>query len=212
MTTQNTQATRGEQATQGRAARHATIGIVGHITVTTYDPDLIRQAVPEWDSLDRLEQRLGETFESEPDPLDAARLAALREFVPVENRTTTRNTTTVGLHEYLVDHLDPTQSVSSLSASHLAIGTDSTPPTASDTSLGNEKYREAFDSTTDAGNDLEASMLIDESEANGETYREVGIFTAASGGTLFNHALISETQKDGEKTATFRVVLQFRAA
>lgn len=184
----------------------------GYVTVTTYDTDEVYEYIPEWDDRDALESRLDRSFEDEPDPLDAARIAALREFVPYETRERSENTTVADLHEYLVDHLDVNQSVTALSASHLALGTDNTSPSVSDSSLGAEQYREGFDSTTDAGNDLESTTLLDENEGNGYTYEEVGIFTAASGGTMFNRSLISSTPKNSDNTATFEVVLQFRAA
>lgn len=170
------------------------IAVHGHVRVTTYRMADVRRVVPAWDSLGR-----------------EAKLAALGR-VPIATRTETANTTLADLHEYLVDHLDPNQSPTAIDASHLALGTDATDPSVSDTGLGAEQYREAVDSTTDAGNDLETTTLLDENEGNGFTYEELGLVSASSGGTFLNHSNISSTPKTSENTATFEVVLQFRAA
>lgn len=171
------------------------IATTGRITVRIYQMDAVRERIPEWDELEKPEQ-----------------LEALEAYgpAPVEEHVTT-NTTVDGLNQYLVDHLDPNQSPTALDASHLALGTDNTEPSTSDSSLGAEQYREGVDSTTDAGKDLETSTLLDENEGNGYTYKELGLFTASSGGTMLNRSLIEATEKTDDVTATFEVVLQFRA-
>lgn len=166
----------------------------GRITVTEYDMGTVRRFVPEWDDLDRV-----------------TKLERL-ERVPHTDREVVWNTQVEAFHNNIVDVYDPNQSVSALSASHLALGTSSTSPAYGDTALGNEVYREAVDSSTDNGNDLETSTLLDSGEGNGNTFKELGLVSASSGGTFFNHALISDREKTSEGTMTFNVELQFRAA
>jgi len=185
--------------------------VKGVIRVRRYDADAVRERLPEWDDRAALERTLGESFADEPDPLDAARLAALREFGP-DPRTehVTENTTLNTLHEHEVDYFDPNQSPANLAASHLALGTDDSSEDPTQSGVLSEEYREGVDSTTDAGRDLETETLVDENEGNGFTYEELGLVTASSGGTFLNRANINSTQKDSDTTATFEVVLQFR--
>jgi hypothetical protein len=121
------------------------------------------------------------------------------------------NTTVDGLHEYIVDNLDPSQSVD-LDASHLAVGTGTTQPASGNSSLNNEVFRVATTDDSDNGATLFTSTFLDTSEANGNTLEEVGLFTASSGGTLLNHSLISSITKDDETTATIDVSLTFQPA
>lgn len=182
----------------------------GHVRVEEHRVDQIRDAFPGWDDLRELEEVLGETFRDQPDPLDAARIAALDRLRPVDV-VEARNTQLQVFHENIVDVYDPNQSVSALSASHCALGTDGSSTAYGDTALTNEVYREAVDSSTDNGNDLKTQTLLDETEGNGNTYKEVGLVSASSGGTFFNHALISDKEKTDQNTLTIEIVLQFRA-
>lgn len=104
--------------------------------------------------------------------------------------------------EDLVDSFVTTQSVSELDISHLAIGTERTTPTVSDTSPVCEEYRENFDSTEDLGNALEATARVGEGEARG--------FTTRSGGTSLVRGLISDLEKTDEITRTFEAGIQIR--
>lgn len=164
----------------------------GRVRLATYDMDDVRAAIPEWDSLDRAEK-----------------LAALKELDPADVEETS-NIQLEAFHEHLVDVFDPNQSVTPLTTSHLALGTDDSSVAYGDTGLNNEVYREGVDATTDNGNDLKVSTLLDEAEGNGSTYKELGLVSAASGGTFFNHALIEDTEKTDEITLTITVELQFR--
>lgn len=121
------------------------------------------------------------------------------------------NTTVDGLHKYIVDNLDPSQSVNK-TASHLAVGKGTSQPASGDTSLNNEVTRVQTTDDSDNGTTLFTSTFLDTTEANGNTLEEVGLFTAASGGTMLNHALISSITKDDETTATIDVSLTFNAA
>lgn len=166
----------------------------GRITVTEYRMETVRRFVPEWDTLDR-----------------ETKLERL-ETVPAAGQEIVTNTQLSVFHEHIVDVFDPNQSVTALSASHLRLGTSSTSPAYGDTGLGNEVYQEAVDTSTDNGNDLTTTTLLDESEGNGNTFTELGLASASSGGTFFNHALISDKEKTSDNTLTFEVELQFRAA
>lgn len=184
----------------------------GRVRIEEYrTADVREQFRGVWNDRAALERELGERFGHEPDPLDAARIRALDRLDPVAVDETT-NTQLKVFHENIVDVYDPNQTVSALSASHLALGTDGSSVAYGDTGLTTEVYREGVDSSTDNGNDLKTSTLLDEAEGNGNTFRELGLVSAASGGTFFNHALIEDRAKTSDKTATFEVVLEFRAA
>jgi len=116
-----------------------------------------------------------------------------------------------GLHEYIVDALDPDQSAN-LDATHLAAGTGTTQPASGNTSLNNEVFRVQTTDSSDNGTTLFTSTFLDTSEANGNALEEVGLITASSGGTLLNHSLIGTITKDDETTATIDVSLTFQPA
>jgi hypothetical protein len=185
--------------------------VQGRITTTVYDVNQIRDKLPEWDDYEALSWLLGEDFREKLEPLDAARIEALESFVPRKQVNVTFNTTVDGLHKYIVDEIDSTQSPSDLDASHIAVGTDDSSESPSDSSLGNEVHREGVDSSDDNGKNVKVQTLIGENEANGNTLREVGIFTASSGGTMFNRAVISDISKTSNKTVTIEIELQFRS-
>ncbi len=164
-----------------------------NVRVRVHSIDTLRDEIPEWDALEKAEKR--EAIESiEPD----------REHFH-------RNTTVDGLHQLIVDYLDPSQSVTE-SASYLAVGTDDTTPSKGDSTLGNEVYRSATTDDSDNGTTIYTTTFLDTSEANGWTLREVGLFTASSGGTLLNHSLIQEIAKDNTKAVTIDVELTFTSA
>lgn len=81
--------------------------------------------------------------------------------------------------------------------SHMAVGTGTTTPTASDTTLVTEVLRKARQQYLE--NDTTAtsivSMRINTSEANGSTLTEVGGFDAASSGTMRFRLLLTSTAK-----------------
>ena len=84
--------------------------------------------------------------------------------------------------------------------SHMAIGTDNTAASATDTSLGSEVLRKAL-ATSQQGNTgvVTVKMAVLSTEANGQSLKEVGVFNASSGGTMLNR--IVHTQID--KTSSF---------
>lgn len=122
------------------------------------------------------------------------------------------NTTVDGLNEYIVDNLDPSQSVNK-DASHIEIGSDNTGGTStSDTSMNTLVDTLATTDEADNGKDLFTSTFIDTSQLNGNSLEEAGLTTASSGGTLLNHSTFTAISKDNTKTVTIDITLEFRAA
>jgi len=81
-----------------------------------------------------------------------------------------------------------------------AVGTDSTPPAAADTSLGAELARKLLTTRSRDGNKVNFSVFFSTGEANGDL-KEFAVFgDGASGtpdsGTMFNRALINVTKTD----------------
>jgi hypothetical protein len=93
-----------------------------NIVVKTHDVEALREQWPEWDTLDKGDKR------------------DLAAQTPAETCSVHRNTTVDGLHESLVDFLDPNQT-ESLSASNLAIGTGTAAPASANARLNNEVVR-----------------------------------------------------------------------
>jgi hypothetical protein len=162
-----------------------------NIVVRTHDVSTLREQWPEWDTLNKSEKR------------------ELATRTPAEKCSVHRNTTVDGLHESLVDFLDPNQT-ESLSASNLAIGTGTAAPASANTSLNNEVVRFSVTDSADRGTSFFTSTFLDTSEANGFSLSEVGLITSSSGGTLLNHSLIDVISKNDETTATIDVVLSFQ--
>jgi hypothetical protein len=128
---------------------------------------------------------------------------------PAATLSIARNTTVDGLHESIVDFLDPNQSIS-LSASELALGDGTAAPASANISLNNEVLRIPVTDSADRGTSLFTSTFLDTSEANGQTLEEVGLVSSPTGGTLLNHSLIDTIDKNDETTATIDVTLSFQ--
>ena len=89
--------------------------------------------------------------------------------------------TTIGLE----DVRDNTKTRIVATHLHGAVGDDSTTPTIGDTTLGNETFRSAVDSTDDSvSNQVTLSLIIGSSENNGNDIKEHGWLDAAAGGNL----------------------------
>lgn len=174
-------------------SNEAQIGVGCNVHVYEHDLETLRARWPGWDENPKWVKR------------------ELAKRTKPDREQHNANTTVDGLHEYIVDNLDPSQSVN-LDASHLAVGTGTTQPASGNTSLNNEVFRVATTDDSDNGTTLFTSTFLDTSEANGNTLEEVGLFTASSGGTLLNHSLISSIPKDDETTATIDVSLTFQPA
>ena len=81
---------------------------------------------------------------------------------------------------------------------HIAVGTDNTPPTTSDTALGNEVLRKAAQeiSVDSINNTVTASMWIASTEANGTTLQEVGTFDSDTDGNMLSRNTFNAIPKD----------------
>lgn len=123
----------------------------------------------------------------------------------------TFNTTTIGLHEYIVDNLDAGQTVDE-SAAFLALGNGSTLEDVNNRSLNNEIYRKSVTDHADDGSSLICSTFLGSDDAPNTTIREVGLFSEANGGRMFNHSTIPDIVKDQTNTMSIDIVLTFSAA
>lgn len=82
---------------------------------------------------------------------------------------------------------------------HAGVGDDDTTPTAADTSLGNETFRDARDDWDSSGaNTIVGSLTIEASENNSNDIDEIGWFDAASGGNLWVHNLVNTISKTSD--------------
>jgi hypothetical protein len=174
-------------------SNEAQIGVGCNVHVYEHDLDTLREEWPGWGENPKWVKR------------------ELAKRTEPDRETHNANTTVDGLHEYIVNNLDPNQSVN-LDATHLAVGTGTTQPVSGNTSLNNEVFRVPTTDSANRGATLFTSTFFDTSEANGNTLTEVGLITADSGGTLLNHSLISTIDKDDESTATIDVSLTFQPA
>jgi len=94
---------------------------------------------------------------------------------------------------------------------HLAIGTDGTPPTVNDTALVAEVHRAPFTNLTKGSGQLTITYYLGSTVANGNTLREVGVFgngaTATPGsGTLYLRAVHSPIEKTPSLGVTYTIV------
>jgi len=182
-------------------ARNTTsgFGIEGRIDQRTHKTEDLREAYPDWDSMD-----------------EGERLEASRTVEPIEEETF-YNVTTDRLHEYFVDNLDPGQTgaKSDVTTAWLQLGTDNTTPTTSDTSLTAPTYEETVTDVADNGKELLASTFLDSTEGNSNTFVELGLWSGDPANSsnsevfLMNHATFSGVTKDNSKTVTFDVTLSF---
>lgn len=81
--------------------------------------------------------------------------------------------------------------------SHIGVGTDNTPVTPSDTTLGAEIARKAFDDLDAVDNQVICESIFGTGEAVG-TWEEVAVFNDASAGTMLNRINITYTKTSAE--------------
>lgn len=189
----------------GRLARHLvrrttdTATVHGEVEVRLHDSAALREAARDrglnYDELDK------------PEKLELTRAVEPKAVRTVENSTLEE------YHEHLADLADPATAATAETASHLAVGTDGTAASASDTGLIAEVTRVAVTDSQRTGRDLFTSTFLDTSEANGNTLREVALASDATAGQgiEFNRAVIADLPKTSEDTATIDVTLQYRA-
>ena len=84
--------------------------------------------------------------------------------------------------------------------SHMAVGTNNTAESETDTALGAEAHRNALGTSQQGATGIiTLKMTLLSTQANGNSLKEVGVLNAASGGTLLDR--ITHTQID--KTSLF---------
>lgn len=86
--------------------------------------------------------------------------------------------------------------------SHYALGTDSTPPSAIQTTLVVEAYRGLLTRTKAFNGQLELTLHLGRTQGNGVTYKEGGPFNAASGGVMAARVTFSDKVKTNTNTLT----------
>jgi hypothetical protein len=163
-----------------------------NVRAATYCIERLRELWPAWDDNPRWVK------------------AKLLQRTDPDTLTEERNTTTIALHESIVDALDG-QSVD-IAVSHLAIGDSDTQPASGDRQLNSEQGRFPVTDQSDNGDSLFTFTLLDTSEANGVTIQEIGLTTGSNSEDILNHSLISDIPKDDERTGSIEVTLSFAPA
>jgi len=81
---------------------------------------------------------------------------------------------------------------------YIAVGTDDTTPSSSDTALGNEVLRKSRQEylRDDTNGKITVSMWILSTEANGNDLKEVGVFDTSSGGNLYSRNVFNTLTKN----------------
>jgi len=171
---------------------NATTHAATNVRVSTYCIDRLREVWPGWDD--------------NPREIKAKLLQRTDPGECVEER----NTTTIALHESIVDALNGQSSP--LAVSHLAIGNDSTQPASGNRQLNNQQGRFTVTDQSDNGDSFFTFTLLDTSEANGISIEEIGLTTGTSGEDILNHSLVSTITKDNSSTASIEVTLSFSPA
>ena len=100
------------------------------------------------------------------------------------NTTAFLNTVKAGVRQTVLDE-----------GTHVAVGTDNTTPTVSDTTLGSEEERNARQEYTEGTSDVIISGFINSTEANSTSLQEVGVFDAASSGNMMMHETFTAISK-----------------
>ena len=111
----------------------------------------------------------------------------------------------------LIDIRDETKARIGVTFTHGAIGTDSTTPIASDTTLGAEVFRDTIDEFDDSQSDtVVTSLRVLTTEANGNTIRESGWFDDPSAGTMWTRNILTEIIKTNDIQIFLDVSIQIQ--
>ena len=92
---------------------------------------------------------------------------------------------------------------------HGAVGTDNTPPVATDIALGTEVFRKARQQHTSGVDWATDSLWIASTEANGNTLVELGFFDAAAAGNLWFRDTYTAIAKTTDKEIWYDVKKTF---
>lgn len=80
-------------------------------------------------------------------------------------------------------------------ALYVGVGTDSTTPTSSDTSLGAEVVRNPRQDYTENTSSVTISSYFTSTQANGTTLAEVGVFDSSTSGKMLSRDIYSDIVK-----------------
>lgn len=79
---------------------------------------------------------------------------------------------------------------------HMAVGSDNTDPSLSQTSLVSEFYRDTVtDTSRDGSGGATFVLYIGTNDGNGNTIREAGLFAASDGGPMFSRVDFTEAEE-----------------
>lgn len=93
----------------------------------------------------------------------------------------------------------------------MAVGTDGSEASTTDTALGNEVLRKAFKSVTDEGDgSAQFDMRVLSNEANGSSLRELGLFTG--GGSMYSRIVYAEIPKTNDFEVEYEVTATVKNA
>jgi hypothetical protein len=126
----------------------------------------------------------------------------------LERRSTRNLVTLVGRN--LVRDLLITGSGATLS--HYAVGTGTTPAVAGDASLQNEVFRDVATQIVELPGEIEVTLYLSSTQANGNDITEAGIFTASSGGAMFARTVFPAINKTSNVAITFAHTISIGAS
>jgi len=90
-----------------------------------------------------------------------------------------------------------------LTISHFAVGTGTTAPTANDTALVTEVFRDVVTKRTPDAGKLTIQYYLPSTAANGYSLAEAGLFNASSGGTMIARVTYQPINKTASLTVTY---------
>lgn len=88
---------------------------------------------------------------------------------------------------------------------YLSVGTGTTTPDVTDTTLETEVYREAVFLKDTTSNTITSALFLDVTEAVGSTITEIGAFNSSSGGTMVSRNLTTSNEKTSSKEFYFDI-------
>jgi len=96
---------------------------------------------------------------------------------------------------------------------HFAVGTDTGTVSSSQTSLGDEQFRDTVTQRTSNAQQLIVSYYLASGSANGNTLSEAGLFNDPTAGTMFARVLLSPViPKTAAVAVTFNWTINLGAA
>lgn len=87
--------------------------------------------------------------------------------------------------------------------SHFAVGTGTTAPASTDTTLGTEVFRDVFTKVTEADAKLTIQYFLGSQSANGNDLSEAGLFNDDTTGTMYARVTFPADAKTASEAWTF---------